>query len=110
MVVGYAAKEPVRNWVGKTRHPPPDQAFFQRCGISEPLEIAGWSLEQEGMPVVCTAVSGAASPSYRKGLSPGLQKALAEKRPEMLRFEVSEINDLRPDQPSRTAGGQPGSR
>jgi CHAT domain-containing protein/tetratricopeptide (TPR) repeat protein len=95
VLAGYADKEPVRNWVGRTRFPPPDQAFFQKCGISEPMEVVGWSLEQEGMPVTCKAVSGNASRSYRESLAPFWRNTLAERRPENLRFGVRDVDNLR---------------
>ena len=43
----------------------PDQEFFHLFGISEPLEISGWSIEQQGKRVACLGASGTASVSYR---------------------------------------------
>jgi CHAT domain-containing protein/tetratricopeptide (TPR) repeat protein len=91
MVVGYADKATVRDG-SRVSSSARDAAFFHTCGISEPLEVAGWSLEQQGMPVACLAVSGSASPSYRTGLPPPWQKALANTQFGTYRREA---NDLR---------------
>jgi CHAT domain-containing protein len=92
MVVGYADKATVRD--GSTvSSSARDAAFFHTCGISEPLEVAGWSIEQQGMPVACLAVSGSASPSYRTGIAPHWQKALANKQFGNYRRE---LKNLRP--------------
>ena len=95
MAVGHAPKEPIRRWVGKTQFPPPDQAFFQKCGTSEPLEVVGWSLEQLGSPVACLAVAGSASPSYRTGLAPVWVRNFARNDVARLTAGPNEVADLR---------------
>ena len=95
IVAGYAAKEPRRDWQGRAAPPPADEGFFRQCGISEPMEISGWSLEQEGMPVACLAVSGIASPSYRQKLSPSSRARLAARLIQQWRLAVPEEENLR---------------
>ncbi len=95
MLVGYSNKEPDREWLGRRRFPPPDQGFFQKCGISEPLEVAGWSLDQQGAPVTCTQIAGNASASYRITVNPQLLKAFEDQNPQNLSFGVRDINNLR---------------
>ena len=80
IVVGYSAKEPIREFRGRD-FIPADQGFFWSCGISEPLEISGWSLEQQGSPVACLAVSGSASPSYRQAAPSRWKGKLADRNP-----------------------------
>jgi len=63
VAIGYADKEPDRS---SERFPPPDDAFFRQYGIGKPLDVCGWSLEQQGKPVACLEVSGSASLSKEK--------------------------------------------
>ena len=69
--IAYADKEPLPDRRGTdqftaTGQPFTDQAFFDLFGISEPLEVSGWSMKQEGTPVACLEAAGTASVSYRK--------------------------------------------
>jgi CHAT domain-containing protein/tetratricopeptide (TPR) repeat protein len=71
MGVAYADKEPkhplTRIEAGQThKFPLAYLMLWGNCAIGEPLEVAGWSLQQEGAQVTCLEVSGSASPSYRK--------------------------------------------
>ena len=71
MGAGYADKElkhPLDDLQIQTPVPLAYRMFCAKCGIGEPLEVAGWSLEQQGVPVACREVSGTASPSYRKAM------------------------------------------
>ncbi len=58
VAIGYADKEPDRS---SKRFPPPDDAFFRQYGIGKPLDVSGWSLQQQGKPVACLEISGSAS-------------------------------------------------
>ena len=68
--LAYADKEPCQDRRGTDQFMAngqlfPDEEFFHLFGISEPLEISGWSIEQQGNPVSCLGASGTASVSYR---------------------------------------------
>lgn len=63
LAIGYADKEPDRC---SERFPPADIAFFRQYGIGKPLDVSGWSIEQQGQPVACLEVSGTASLAKEK--------------------------------------------
>ena len=73
MGVAYADKEPkALAFVNEAalrfqQLPGANYLFHRKFAVGEPLELSGWSLEQEGAPIVCLGISGNASPSYRQG-------------------------------------------
>ncbi|HEX7377241.1 MAG TPA: CHAT domain-containing tetratricopeptide repeat protein, partial [Pirellulales bacterium] len=56
--------------------------FWRCCGTSEPLELSGWRLEQQGKALVCRGIAGAASSSYhaREGVDAWMRNAPADPR------------------------------
>jgi CHAT domain-containing protein len=80
MLVAAAGKEYPRDWAGRGGRVPPDQTFYQRCGIGEPLEVVGWALEQEGGAVTVREVTGKGSESFLEKLPPNLQKMFGPRK------------------------------
>lgn len=68
--------------------------FWRCCGTSEPLEVSGWRLEQEGKALVCRGIAGAASSTYhaREGVDAWMRNAPADPRvrgtPHFLRLRI----------------------
>jgi CHAT domain-containing protein len=119
LAIGYADKEPGRLYHRRvifyggnasTRSPyaiytgqdsgqrsPTNPPFYKLFGIDEPLEICGWSLEQQGASAACLGVSGSASPSYRAAMAGDFRDRLdAIRLGRIAGFPMTdEINDLR---------------
>jgi CHAT domain-containing protein/tetratricopeptide (TPR) repeat protein len=95
LAAGYADKAPGYYKENPLRQLPVNQKFYDFFGIDEPLEVSAWSLQQQGMSVACTKVSGKASPSYRTTLAPSFDQNARAIARQVGAEKTGEINDLR---------------
>src|SRR5437763_9868105 len=99
--VGYSDKEPGQYSGNPRSQLPNNPEFYRYFGVDEPLEVVGWRLEQQGVPLVCGAISGAASESYKAKLAASFPEKARKYGRAVKAFSPSEENgDLR----ARTEG------
>jgi CHAT domain-containing protein/tetratricopeptide (TPR) repeat protein len=106
MGVAYAEKEPGQSKDNPDRQPPAkdnrdgqppvvNRRFYELFGVDEPLEVSGWSLEQQGTSVACLEASGNAAPSYRTTQAPSFAEKDRATRREFGSPYGGEQSDLR---------------